>query len=160
MGLMWARVLLKQGPAAAAADDAQAAGQPATAASTASADITFIELPRVAGRNDCLTRDVFAAGRGIFGSQTQAGGLGLVAEPDNQAAIRRLAETLRLEAIGFGRKPQALINGKLLSHGDRFAIGEGKAKLECEVTTITESSVTLTCANVRITLRLGQTNVK
>jgi len=159
MGLMWARVLLRQGPTSATAGDAQAAAQPQTAPATP-ADITFIGLPTVPGRNDCLTRDVFVAAGAAPGSNAQADGLSQVAEATTQATMRRLAEALRLEAIGFGRRPQALINGKLLSHGDRLSIGEGKARLECEVATITESSVTLTCANARITLRLGQTNVK
>ncbi len=158
MGLMWMRVFFKKGPTTAAAESG--ATQPQTSPVPVPADVAYVLLPKVPGRNDGITRDIFAAAWDALGPHAQTGPLGVVAEVENQAAIRRLAETLRLEAIGLGQKPQALINGKLLSHGDRFTIGEGRSRFECEVTAIADSSVTLACANARITLKLAPTNVK
>jgi hypothetical protein len=58
MAFMWVRVLGRKTPAAAdAASVAQRRG--ATAQTDSQIKISFIELPKVTGRNDIMTRDFF-----------------------------------------------------------------------------------------------------
>jgi hypothetical protein len=126
--------------------------------------ISFVQLPEVKGRNDVLTRDFFAANdwtdflrgrRGLTGVKEvdiQKGG--------SEETARRIARSLKLEAIGLGETPQAFINDKILSVGDKFRIGDGIAEYECEVVVIEEDTVFVRCGEVEVRLKFVQKNYR
>ena len=60
MTIMWARVLSRKSPATAAAALRQDVVKDES--SNLELNISFIELPKVTGRNDVLVRDFFAVG--------------------------------------------------------------------------------------------------
>jgi hypothetical protein len=158
MVFMWARVLSRKTPKAAAA----APGQENAATDILGADlelnISFIELPKVAGRNDVLTRDFFAAdGWKNFIRDEKGVGIeevNVVSKDGNEEVMRRVAEKLNLEAIGLDGNPQAFINGKLLSVGDTLLVRDGGKTYESEVVSIEENTVLIKCGEAEITLKL------
>ena len=104
MAFMWIKVLTKTSPQAAKAE--LIAELIMETQSEPELEISFIELPRVAGRNDMVTRDFFASD----GWQNFVGGRGpksvaveeidIVSKNDDQEVIRRkVADNLKLEAI-------------------------------------------------------------
>lgn len=157
MVFMWARVLGKKTPAIAAA-----LGQEnVVLGSNLELNISFIELPKVAGRNDVLTRDFFAAdgwqdfvrdgeGSNVAGTEE----VSVVSKDGNEQVVRRVAEKLKLEAIGLDGNPQAFINGKLLSVGDKLLVRDGGNTYECEVVGIEENVVLIKCGDAEITLKV------
>ncbi len=160
MVFMWAKVLAKKTPQSAeAAATAQDAGQ-----SNSELKISFIELPKIKGRHDVLAADFFAAndwrnftkdgeGRNLTGIRE----VSVVSGDDSEEVVRRVAQKLKLEAIGLGKNPRAFINNKLLSVGDKLLISEGANMYECEVVEIEEHAVFMRCGEAEITLKLTQT---
>jgi len=160
MVFMWARVLAKKTPQSAeAAAMAQDAGQ-----SNSELKISFIELPKIKGRHDVLATDFFAAndwrnftrdaeGKNLTGVRE----VSVVSGDDSEEVVRRVAQKLKLEAIGLGKNPRAFINNKLLSVGDKLLISEGADMYECEVVEIEEHAVFIRCGEAEITLKLTQT---
>jgi hypothetical protein len=160
MLLMWVRLLVKKGPqSVGAAEIAEVASRQMSP----ELKISFIELPKVAGRNDMLTRDFFTASNwqdfvgGIEGNSGGVKEVSVVPKDGSEETISRVAGKLRLEAIVQGENPRAFINDKLLSVGDRLFVGDGINKYECEVTKIEETKVVIRCGQAEVTLRLTQT---
>ena len=162
MVFMWARVLGGKTPESAeAAVMAQAVNL--NDKSKAELKISFIELPKVKGRNDVLIRDFFAVGswqdfmRGGEG-ESLAGieEVGVVSRDGSEEVVKRVAEKLKLEAIGLSENPQAFINDKLLSVGDKLLVRDGTDMYECEVVRIEEKTVFIRCGEAEITLKLKQ----
>ncbi len=163
MAFMWIRVLTKRAPQAAKAG--LLAGQmDVETQSEPELKISFVELPQAAGRNDVITRDFFASGgwQDFVDSQgrksTGVEEVDIISKEGDQEVIRRVAEKLNLEAIVLSENPQAFINDKLLSVGDKLLIGDGVDKYECEVVEIKENTVVMRCRESRITLKLKQLN--
>jgi hypothetical protein len=163
MAFMWIRVLTRKAPQAAKAG--LLAGQmDVETQSEPELKISFIELPQAAGRNDVITRDFFASGgwQDFVDSQgrksTGVEEVDIISKEGDQEVIRRVAEKLNLEAIVLSENPQAFINDKLLSVGDKLLIGDGVDKYECEVVEIKENTVVMRCRESRITLKLTQLN--
>jgi hypothetical protein len=160
MILMWVRLLGKKGPQSAkAAETAEV-----TAVQTSpELKISFIELPKVASRNDVLTRDFFTASNWqdfVGGREGNSDGMkevSVVPRDGSEETIRLVAGRLRLEAIVLGENPRAFINDKLLSVGDKLFIGDGINTYECEVAKIEETKVFIRCGEAEVTLRLTQT---
>ncbi|HUS72281.1 MAG TPA: hypothetical protein VMY06_04370 [Sedimentisphaerales bacterium] len=158
MVFMWARVLGKKTPATTEAAPRQKGVAPDTSESNSQLKISFIELPKVPGRNDALTRDFFAAD----GWQEFLGGVGSNkdvkgVEGDGSDEIGRwIAEELILEAIGMGENPKAFINDKLLAVGDKLLVTNGSDEHECEVVGIDDEMVLIRCGEIEITLKLTQ----
>jgi len=152
MALMWLRVFAKKTPAGA---EAAATGYTDVMNNTKSKlEITFIELPQVRGRNDMLTRDFFDAdGWQNFRNDGRAEA-SYASGNINDEAVGAVAKKLTLEAIVMGRNPQAFINDKLLSVGDKLPVREGSEILECEVSGIEEETVYIRCGEAEITLKL------
>ena len=158
MVFMWARVLGRKTPETPKGALKQGEVDPDTSESNSQLKISFIELPKVAGRNDVLTRDFFAAdgwwdfldggGSNKDVKVVERGGSGEIG--------RRIAEKLRLEAIGLGENPQAFINDKLLSVGDKLSVRDGVDNYECEVVGIDVEMVLIRCGEIEITLELAQ----
>lgn len=159
MVFMWVRVLGGKTPQTAkAAVTARDTGQ-----LNSKLKISFIELPKVKGRNDALAGDFFAADswRGFMrngegGNLTGVEEVSVVSKNGSEEVIRRVAEKLKLEAIGLGKKPQAFINDKLLSAGDKLLVRDKVDVYECEVIEIGENRVFIRCGEAKITLRLTQ----
>ncbi len=153
MAFMWVRVLMKKTPESAKA----AVGQEEVKPNTSELKISFIELPEVAGRNDALTRDFFAAND--WQSFMSGGEVNVVSRDGDEEIIKRVAKKLKLEAIGLGKNPQAFINDKLLAVGDKLLVAEGADTYECEVVGIEEKTVSIRCGEAEITLKLTQASI-
>ena len=163
MAFMWIRVLTGKAPQAAKAG--LLAGQmDVETQSEPELKISFIELPQAEGRNDVITRDFFDSDGWqdfVDGQGRKSAGLeevDIISKEGDQEVIRRVAEKLNLEAIVLSENPQAFINDKLLSVGDKTLIGDGTNRYECEVVEIKENTVVMRCRESRITLKLTQVN--
>ena len=145
MVLMWTRLLgkkkLEGAEAAVMSQGVNFKGE-----SNSELKISFIELPKVKGRNDMLTRDFFASG----------GWGGFTEEGTKEVNTERVAEKLKLEAIVLGENPQAFINDKLLSVGDKLLVRDGVNRYECEVVGIEENAVFIRCGEAEIKLKLTE----
>lgn len=158
MVFMWAKVFFKSQPQSAQAlfTTEQLKGQTNT-----KLEILFTELPDVSGRNDVITRDFFDSGgwQGFIDGKGEnlvdIEKMNLDSEVSEALAIR-IGEKLKLEAIGMGDNPQAFINGKLLSVGDKLLVSDNGIPYECEVVEIEENKVFVRCGEVQITLKLTQ----
>lgn len=150
MVFMWVKVLTPSAPdSATAVVVGDAAGQ-----SEAKLGITYVELPVVKGRNDTLTRDFFAPGKGFL--QTDAV-VDVVAGEATEELTRRIVEKLKLEAIVFGENPQAFINDELVSEGDKLLVKAGATEYEFVVVKIGQSTVFIRCGETEIALKLAPT---
>ncbi len=161
MAFMWVRVLIRRTPQAAAAmsmtEEMNVEGK-----SNPESKISFIELPEVPGRNDVIARDFFASDgwqdfvdrevENLVGTEE----VSIVSKGGNEEGIRRVAEQLKLGAIVLSNNPQAFINDKLLSVGDKLPVGEGVDRYECEVVEIKRNTVVVRCREAEITLKLTQ----
>ena len=163
MAFMWIRVLTRKAPQAAKAG--LLAGQmDVETQSEPELKISFVELPQAAGRNDVITRDFFDSdgwqdfvdGQGRKSTGVEE--VDIISKEGDQEVIRRVAEKLNLEAIVLSENPQAFINDKLLSVGDKTLVGDGTNRYECEVVEIKENTVVMRCRESRITLKLTQVN--
>jgi len=170
MALMWARVLVRS------KSDAKAAQSKADSALNAYGDkqnkqpeikLSYIELPFVNGRNDCLTRDIFRAQNWKDSSgvtdPAPATGENTTESPDEygiyKTRIRQIAKTMTLDLISIGRDgktSQALIENKLVSVGSKVAVKHNKQTYEFVVTKIKQNKVVLEWENFSITLTMAQ----
>jgi len=158
MALMWIRVLTKKAPEAAGAEIAAGSTNP-SGPSNPELHMSFIELPKVAGRHDVITRDVFASEnwRHFLERQRKRGGfeeVNVFSQDVNKEVIRKLAEKLELEAVMVSENPQAYVNGNVIEVGSKIDIGEGTDKFECEVVAIEENTVVMMCKEAEIILKL------
>jgi hypothetical protein len=157
MIFMWVRIFSRKGPVGAQASTAVriegAAGE-----SRQQQKISYVELEAIKGRHDVLTRDFFDAGDWSTFSTTGADGetVEVGAGPnDVDKEIKKMAEKLKLQAIETGEKPQAFINDRLLSIGDRISVQEGTVKCEFEVLEIEVTEVLVRSGETEIKLKLG-----
>ena len=162
MAIMWVRVLTKQAPEAAEAafvtEQLNVEGM-----SDQKLNVSFIELPQVAGRNDVITRDFFAS-KGWRHFDSEKGRnlavieeVNIVSKNGNEEVIKKVAEKLKLEAIVvLGNNPRAFINNKVISVGDKVLIRDGVDIYECEVIKIKEKEnmVVIKCREAEVTLKL------
>jgi len=160
MGFMWVRVLSKKTPKAAEAA-LTTQQEKLNERANSQLKIFFIELPKVPGRNDVITRDFFDSnrwqefikdkgGRSLSGHEE----VSVVSKDSSKEVLIKIAGKLKLEAIELGGKPCAFINGRLLLVGDKLHLKDGVNAYECEVVRIEENMVLLRCAEVEIKLRL------
>jgi len=158
MVFMWARVLGNKTPENAAAVMRQDNMEPDFEGANLELKISYIDLPKVAGRNDVLTRDFFAVGNWQdFIRNKQGKNLTEdvnVVSSNNKEVMKRVAEKMKLEAIGLDGNPQVFINSKLLSLGDTLLVRDGGDTYECEVAGIEENAVLIKCGEAEITLKL------
>ncbi len=158
MIFMWVRVLGKKTPVTAAASQRQENVDQDVLGSNVELKISFIELPKVPGRNDVLTRDFFAADgwRNFLRNVKNPDNTEVIVKGGNEEFVKWAAENLKLEAIAIGSdgNPQAFINGKLLSVGDKLLVRDGGNTYECEVVGIEENVVVIKCAEGEISLEL------
>lgn len=160
MALMWIRVLSRKAPEAAGAE-ITAIQSNKDVQSNPELELSFIELPKVAGRHDVITRDFFASDhwRHFIEGQRKRRGIEevkILSRDGNEEVIKKLIEKLKLEAILVSENPQAYINGKVIEVGGKMLISEGVNKYECDVVAIEENTVVLKCKEAEITLKLEQ----
>lgn len=161
MAFMWVRVFTKRTPQAAEAA-LMTEQLNVEDRSNSELKISFIELPKVPGRNDVITRDFFASDgwRDFVGRDGQKSvniqEVNIVSEDGKQEVIRTVAKKLNLQAIVLGVNPRAFINDKLLSVGDKLLIKNGIDVYECELVEIQENMVVIGCREAKITLKLKQ----
>jgi hypothetical protein len=155
---LWIRVLTTNAPEVAeATPTAEPSGMPGP--SNPEWNVSFVELPRVAGRNDVITRDFFACdgwrhftgGRRKFADIEE---VNMLSQNGSEEAIKKVAEKLRLEAVLLSNDPLACINGKVLRLGERMLVDDGNETYECEVAAIEENAVVITCREAEIKLKL------
>jgi len=159
MVFMWVKVLTRSTPEAAEA--ASVAEQlSVNSRSNPAGKVSFVELPKVAGRNDGITRDFFASDgwRHFAGGRRQkfAGieEVNILSKNGSEEVIKRVAEKLKLEGIMSSKNPRAFINNRVLSVGEAMLIGDGADTYECEVIAIKENTVVIKCREAEITLKL------
>ena len=164
MAFMWVRVLTRKTPEVAEAGPVTD-GLNVSGRSNPELKVSFIELPKVAGRNDVITRDFFASDGWQHFVDEQGQNLArieevsIVSKNGSEEVIRKVAEKLKLEAIVLSRNPRAFINDKVLSVGDKLLIKDGVDTYECEVVEIKENTVVVRCREAKITLKLTQVSV-
>ena len=161
MALMWVRVLTRKGPEDA---EAQSTARQVEAEDRSNPEprISFVGLPNVAGRNDVIARDFFTSDgwRHFVGADARSLAgvkeVNIVSKGGSEEVVKKVAEKLKLQAIGLGENPRAFINNKMLSAGDKVLIDDGVDKYECEVVQIKESTVVIRYGEAEITLKLMQ----
>jgi len=156
MVFMWIKVLMKNKPEASIAAGKATAGMKSV--KEQNNKVAFIKLPEIKGRNDSLTRDFFDS-KGWVNFVGQEQEIAKNANPDEDAEqrmINRLARKLRLQTIIVGDKPEAFINDKALSQGNKFTLKEGTENYVFEVTNISEDKVVLKCKQSEVTLKFKQ----
>jgi hypothetical protein len=163
MAFMWVRVLSRNSPENARATPGQGKSDVDILETNKELEISFIQLPKVEGRNDVLTRDFFAAGswKNFFRNKdgknfADIKEVSVISKDGNEEVIRRIADKLRLEAISLDENPQVFINGKVRSVGDKLLIRDGVDVYECEVAGIEENVVLIKYGQDRITLKLAR----
>jgi len=159
MGFMWVKVLLRKGPQSAEGAVSQRQVKSGTSESNSELKISFIELPKVKGRNDVLTRDFFASNgwEDFIRDREGTEEVSVVSKDGSEEVMKRVAEKLKLQAISLDVNPQVFINDKLLAVGDKLPISDGVNVYECEVAGIEENRVFIKCGEAEITLKLLQT---
>ena len=159
MAFMWIRVLTGKTPQGA--EGAPATDPPSTEnAPSEEYKVSFVELPKVAGRNDVIVRDFFASNgwQHFVDRQGRKPGdieeVSIVSKNGNEEVIRRVAEKLKLEATIVGGIPRALINGEPRNVGDKIPISDGANTYECEVIEIRDKAVVIKCREAEIRLSI------
>ncbi|UCF43190.1 MAG: hypothetical protein JSV99_11530 [Planctomycetota bacterium] len=162
MVFMWAKVLGKE--ASRSAEARERTGQTTSEGSGSQAKISFIEPPKVEGRNDALTRDFFdVEGWQEFMESQVANSDGtkavnIVSRGGSKEVVKRVAGKLKLEAIGLSEKPEVFINDRLLTVGGKLLVKDGTETYECEVVRIERDMVLIRCGEGEIKLKLMQLN--
>ena len=173
MGILWGRVLIggKKGLASANAQDAAGAQSAAWASAKSASKVTLqaVELPKVPGRNDTLSHDLFSADRwtafGLKGSQdNNSSGVqidsGEDAEQIYQRRLEKIAQRLTLEAViqdSDGNPFQAFVDGKILSVGSKLTVKEGPDQYELTLEKINNKEVLFTWNKVSVVLKMAET---
>ena len=165
MAFMWIRVLTNKTPQASQAsltvDQSGLESQ-----EQQKLNVSFIELPQRAGRNDVINRDFFTSkGWRQFGSGKERNlavieEVNVVSQNGNEEVFKKVAEKLNLEAIVvLGNKPRACINNKVVAVGDIVPIRDGSDTYECEVIEIKENTVVIKCRDAEVTLKLTRASM-
>jgi len=162
MAFMWIKVIIKKAPQAAQATSASNQANP-NGQVNSQLKVSFIELPKVAGRNDVINRDFFDAGnwqefvRDGEGGKTAIEEVNIPGEDGDKEIIRTMTEKLKLEAIELGKSARAFISGKLVTVGDKLFVSDVSKMYECEVVGIEGNAVEIRCGKAQVTLKLAQT---
>ena len=163
MGVMWVKVLTRKGPRSAQAvpmiEQTDVEEQVREAMK-----ITYVDLPTVPGRDDVISRDFFASADwenfkpdGQEDYTVDIEEVNVASTDDSKEIVAVVRRCLKLDAIGMGRDPQAYINDRLVSVGEKLAVTDGAKMYECEVVEIRENSVLIRCRDAEIVLKLVET---
>lgn len=158
MVFMWIRVFTKKAPEGAEASLMTGQMEHGNQANERYR-VLFIELPKVAGRNDVIVRDFFASdGWQNFVNGKEREPIDIVevnaVSSDDEEVIRKVAEKLKLQAILLREEPLVFINNTSLRAGEELRIRDGADKYVFEVIEIKENAVVMSCREAEITLKL------
>jgi len=163
MVFMWVRVLSSKSPKTAGAADISGLKSSELSAGKDVVRIIYKELPKVAGRNDVLTRDVFSckgwSGFGIDGKNKNRNSkeVSVLTKNGGEEILKQVAEKrLRLEAIVMGSRPRAFINDSLVGVGAKLKIMDEGQMYEFEIVDINENAIVLKNQDAEIALKLTQ----
>jgi hypothetical protein len=148
MAVMWLRVFGDKGPETA---DARQPAETEPANGKIEIEIAYVDLPKIPGRNDCISRDFFALDSSL-GNRTE---VEMVQGDDTNSIVRTLTKQIWLEAIDLGEK-KAFINDRLYGVGDRMLIKDGSDEYDCEIVSIEENTVLIRCQQTEIKVKLAQ----
>ena len=159
MAFMWIRVFIGKAP-----QDAEAAPETEQSNTEDPQDekhrVSFVELPKVAGRNDMIARDFFASNgwrHFVDGQGRKRDGIeevSIESTNGNEEVIERIAKKLKLEATMMSTNPIAFVNGQIRHTGDKMLVKDGTETYECEVVKIEDNTVVVKCREAEITLKL------
>ena len=149
MAIMWMRMLFGGDPEQAGAQEVLASEG---ANKRGAVDVEFVELPRVEGRHDVLTRNFFTVSKRLGGGAD----VSVSGEQGGQSLARRIASRIQLDAIEGGVNSCAFINDRLLRAGEKFFVDDGGRVYECEVKGIEGGTVWVQCEDILITLKLSE----
>jgi hypothetical protein len=159
MAFMWVRVLTRKTPEGAEA--APVTEQSDTEnPSNEKYRISFVELPKVAGRNDVIVRDFFALDgwqRFVDRQGRKPDGIEEVSidsTDGNEEVIKKVAKKLKLGATMVSANPLAFVNGEVRWIGDEVLVRDGTETYVCEVVQIEDNTVVIKCEEAEITLKL------
>ena len=157
MAFMWVKVFFRKTTAVEAKVTTEQTNQ--ENGSKLALKISYLELPKVAGRNDVITRDFFSSndwrnfnGKGKNFISIEE--VNLVPGNGSEEVIRKVVENIKLEAIVVGENAKAFINNKVHSVGDKLLIKDGINEYECEVVEIEENAVVISCSEAEVKLKL------
>lgn len=161
MVLMWARVLLKNNQVSAETLIVPAQ----TAASEVikpKIKLNYIELPRIKGRNDVLSRDIFA-GKKWETMGAAANGIAKFkhnenANEDLENTIEMIGKELKLEAVFSGKNPQASVSGTLVSLQSKLTVKYEGDQYEFKAVAINDNEVVLECKGIQVKLSMIKPN--
>jgi len=157
MAFMWVRVFFRKETTEEA--NATTEQNSLQGESKSALKISYIELPKVAGRNDVITRDIFSSngwrsfsekGKNIVSIEE----VNVVPGDGSEEVIRKVVENIKVEAIVVGDNAKAFINDKVHSIGDKLLIKDGVSEYECEVVAIEENAVVIGCSGAEVKLKL------
>ena len=159
MAFMWIRVFTKKTPQGA---EAAPATEQSNTEETLNEEyrVSFVELPKVAGRNDVIVRDFFASDgwrHFVDGQGRKPDGIeevSVVSTNGNEEVIKNVAKKLKLEATMVSTNPLAFVNGQVRRIGDKMLVTDGTQRYECEVVKIEDNTVVIKCGEAEITLKL------
>jgi hypothetical protein len=159
MAVMWFRVLTRKKPDGA---EAASVADPASIEDVPREEyrVSFVELPKVAGRNDVIGRDFFASNgwqHFVDRQGRKRGGIeevSIVSTNGNEEVIKRIAGKLNLEATIVGGTPWAFINGEALNIGGMLSISDGAETYACEVIDIKDNAVEIKCREAEMRLSI------
>jgi len=154
MAFMWIRVFFRKTTTAEAEAAAEQTNQESR--SKPALKISYIELPKVAGRNGVITRNFFTSNnwRNFNGKGKNIVSIEEVNVVPGEEVIRKVVENIKLEAIVVGDNAKAFINNKVHSVGDKLLIKDGVNEYECEVVAIEENAVVISCSEAEVKLKL------
>ena len=171
MAVMWIRLFAKSGKSALPAEvSAETLMQQAASGQQVKKEsmslFEYIELPVESGRNDCLKRDLFGAkawyGKGVGSLLSMSNGDNangdLLAEE-----IREVALNLKLEAVieaHDGQNAEVFINNKLVPTGGELIVRRNGVKYIYTIESADGNKVTLSCGDVRVTLKMSDKDEK
>jgi hypothetical protein len=162
MAFMWIKVLAghrAQKNEARADVACSSAQQTAAQQQDRQVKVALHPLPVVPGRNDVLTQNVFTAGRWkAFPSDgRQSGGASNLEIDRNDAGyIDKIAETITLEAVIKGPRPEAFIHGKLVSVGNKLPVRYNDRIYQFDVIGIQETKVVLKWNDFTVDVKMSQ----
>ena len=162
MAFMWIKVLAgnrAQKNEAVAAVAGSAAQQTGDRQQKPQVKITLHPLPVVQGRNDILTHNVFTAGRWKefpSGGRIAGGNVNLEIDRKDAGYIDKVAETIILEAVIKGPRPEAFIQGKLVSVGDKLPVRYNDRIYLFDVVRIYETKVVLKWNDFTVDVKMSQ----
>ena len=164
MVFMWIRVLTRKPKTAGANNSVPVVNNTSMNNTSSSAspvvNVSFVELPRIKGRHDVLSRDFFSSNnwRSFNGDRGTGSGQFKVKVSAGDEIARRIATKLMVETIWIGSERQVVINDNLLSIGDKIKVKQGEEVYECEVVEIEDDRVLITFGESKIELSLIRTN--